>query len=628
MVRCLIGTRGLVALLLVLSTGPTWAQRYTVQEAGLDGGGGTVTAGTLALTSSVGGASPVGTVAAGPYVLYSGLPSPFSGRIAILILHDPAAAGVAERNQAQPLTARILTNEAPLASATLVYRAGRDAEPTTVPLTADGEGLVGTIPAAAVNDGGLTYFFVATDAQGTTIRAPRSGVYSLPVRLPQEGAQKTTPLPGGATQSAYRLLSMPIVLDDPSPEAVLGDDVPSLAQAATYDAAVARLFEPIGTRVAEFPGTGDFELGRAFWLIVRDGIDEIDSGSGTTSVLNEPVRIALDRGWNFVGTPFTVPVPVANLRTTSSTPVILRSYGADGYNTPETPVTAMAPFEGYALFVEAATTLVVDPPVPDAEQRRVEENEARVETSPYQWRLRLRGIGRGGRDVDNIAGVHPQANEGWDEHDWLDPPSIADGLSIAFDAPDGGPADLMLSADTRPASRDGTTWPFTVRTDVAGPVRLSVEGLSEVPARFEAWLLDASTNETWDLRVTAQARIDVLADHGGVRPMRLLVGTKEYVAGALQDVGARPSIHELHPPYPNPSRERVAFQVGLATDDRVTIEVHNVLGQRVAVLKDRAPMPAGLHTVVWNPGTLASGLYIVRMKAGSYRATQKLMRVQ
>jgi hypothetical protein len=288
----------------------------------------------------------------------------------------------------------------------------------------------------------------------------------------------------------------------------------------------------------------------------------------------------------------------------------------------------MAPFEGYALFVEAATTLVVDPPVPDAEQRRVEENEARVETSPYQWRLRLRGIGRGGRDVDNIAGVHPQANEGWDEHDWLDPPSIADGLSIAFDAPDGGPADLMLSADTRPASRDGTTWPFTVRTDVAGPVRLSVEGLSEVPARFEAWLLDASTNETWDLRVTAQARIDVLADHGGVRPMRLLVGTKEYVAGALQDVGARPSIHELHPPYPNPSRERVAFQVGLATDDRVTIEVHNVLGQRVAVLKDRAPMPAGLHTVVWTPGTLASGLYIVRMKAGSYRATQKLMRVQ
>jgi hypothetical protein len=58
------------------------------------------------------------------------------------------------------------------------------------------------------------------------------------------------------------------------------------------------------------------------------------------------------------------------------------------------------------------------------------------------------------------------------------------------------------------------------------------------------------------------------------------------------------------------------------------VEVYNILGQRIATLKDREQMTAGYHTVVWNAPRLASGLYFVRMEAGSYRETQKLMRVR
>jgi hypothetical protein len=292
----------------------------------------------------------------------------------------------------------------------------------------------------------------------------------------------------------------------------------------------------------------------------------------------------------------------------------------------------MTPFEGYAVFVEAATTLVVNPPLPAAEQARaaaVASGKAAVsaDVEPYAWRLRVRGTSPAGRDADNVAAIHAAATDGWDARDWPEPPALASGLTIAFDAPEDGPTDVALSVDARPTPTEGTTWPFTVRSNTAGPVRLSVEGVDQVPAAYEAWMLDVTTKDTWNLRDSPQARLTVLSD-GTERPVRLIVGTAAYVAEVLRDLEALPLKYALEPPYPNPSVGPVALQVGLPEDDRVTLEVYNILGQRIATLKDREPMAAGFHTLVWDAPHLASGMYFVRMEAGSHRKTQKLVRVR
>tara|TARA_B100000809_G_scaffold11159_1_gene10458 strand:+ start:740 stop:859 length:120 start_codon:yes stop_codon:yes gene_type:complete len=36
-------------------------------------------------------------------------------------------------------------------------------------------------------------------------------------------------------------------------------------------------------------------------------------------------------------------------------------------------------------------------------------------------------------------------------------------------------------------------------------------------------------------------------------------------------------------------------------------------------------MDAGYHTFTWNAGSIASGMYLVRVEAGAHIATQKLM---
>ena len=613
-----IGAAALLGLL-----GSPAAAQYALTEQVLDGGGGRVESGGSVLTSSL-APIPVGTVRSGRFVLYSAFPAPLAVQI-----QQEACTAVA--GQSCDVTVRILTDNNAPRTATLYYGSATSVSPTEVSMSRAGNGFVGTIPGSAIGEAGLTYYFEIVNNEGVRVRTPRQGVYSLPVQLLGDGPRRPESLAGGDTQAAYRLLSVPVTPDDPSPEAVLGDDIPTLANGSAYDNSVARLFEPIGTRLAEYPGTGDFGLGRAFWLIVRDEVGTIDAGPGKTWPLSatKPFELPLDQGWNFVGTPFTVPVPVGNLQTSTGDPVTLRAFRDGSYNAANEPVNEMMPFEGYAVYAPAPTILTIQPPLSDAaSSTRADKAAVATSGSKFPWYLRIRGTARTGWDTDNVAAVHADAADEWDAADWPEPPSLGSGLRMSFDAPSGAPAGVALSADVRRPLGSGGIWPLTIETDAAGPVNLTVEGVKQVPAAFEVVLVDLTTKATWDLRRTPTATVDVLSEKGETRSLRLMVGTPAYLRQVLKKLDVVPQVYALNPPYPNPSSGIVAFQLGLPQDDRVSIEVYNILGQRLAVLKNREPMRAGFHTVVWDAPSLASGMYFVRMEAGSYSKTQKLVRIR
>ena len=611
-----------VVIMLVLAVCPAAAQ-YTITEQVLDGGGARVEAGGRALTSSL-APSPAGTVQGGPYVLYSAFPGP----LAVQIQQEPCAAA-AIAGQPCDVTVRILTDSEIPQTATLYYGSATTTAPTAVSMTRSGNSFAATIPGTAIGDDGLTYYFEIINDEGNQVRAPREGVFSLPVQLTGEGPRRPEGLVGGTTQAAYRLLSVPVTPDNPRPEAVLGDDIPTLASPAAYDNTVARLYEPFGTRLAEYPGTGDFALGSVFWLIAREEVATIDAGPGEARALNRPFPVPLQQGWNFVGTPFTIPVPIDNLETTTGDPVVLRAFRDGSYNAATDPVTEMVPFEGYAVYASEPTTLTIRPPLPDGGTAALTTKSASARPAGrFPWSLRVRGTAPTGWDTDNVAAVHVDAADGWDAADWPEPPSLGSGLRIAFEAPAGAPPDVTLSADVRrPLSRGGT-WPLTVETTTAGPVHLTVDGVKTVPSSFDVRLLDLRTKASWDLRRTPTATLDVLSEDGGTRALHLMVGTTAYVQQSLKTLGAVPKTYALNAPYPNPSAGTVAFQLSLPEDDRVTITVYNILGQRLAILKNRESMRAGIHTVVWDAPRLASGMYFVRMEAGSYSKTQKMVRIR
>lgn len=81
----------------------------------------------------------------------------------------------------------------------------------------------------------------------------------------------------------------------------------------------------------------------------------------------------------------------------------------------------------------------------------------------------------------------------------------------------------------------------------------------------------------------------------------------------------------LDVPAPNPLRSGDAAQItfSLPTDAAVRLDVLNALGRRVATILDGA-QAAGRHQVTWPPGTLASGVYLVRLTAGMQTAFRRL----
>jgi flagellar hook assembly protein FlgD len=81
--------------------------------------------------------------------------------------------------------------------------------------------------------------------------------------------------------------------------------------------------------------------------------------------------------------------------------------------------------------------------------------------------------------------------------------------------------------------------------------------------------------------------------------------------------------------YPNPFNTSTVVEFTVPERCRVSLEVFNVLGQRVAVLIDDE-LSAGRHIISWNGRDrkgrpLASGLYFYRLGTRSYTRTRQMI---
>ena len=81
--------------------------------------------------------------------------------------------------------------------------------------------------------------------------------------------------------------------------------------------------------------------------------------------------------------------------------------------------------------------------------------------------------------------------------------------------------------------------------------------------------------------------------------------------------------------YPNPFNPTTTISYALPEQARVTVDVFNILGQKVRRLVD-SDQPAGEHSVVWD-GTdgrgeeVSTGFYFYRVKAGDHTEKKKML---
>ncbi len=104
-------------------------------------------------------------------------------------------------------------------------------------------------------------------------------------------------------------------------------------------------------------------------------------------------------------------------------------------------------------------------------------------------------------------------------------------------------------------------------------------------------------------------------------------GAFSYHGSTEVEIGLAPQVFALLQNYPNPFNPSTVISYQLPVNSQVTLKVYDVLGKEVATLVN-GRQEAGSYTVPFSAtggSTLASGVYIYRLNAGSFISTKKLV---
>jgi len=97
-----------------------------------------------------------------------------------------------------------------------------------------------------------------------------------------------------------------------------------------------------------------------------------------------------------------------------------------------------------------------------------------------------------------------------------------------------------------------------------------------------------------------------------------------------EELGAdKPMKISLDQNYPNPFNPTTKINFTLPSASKVTLEVFNVLGQKVATLINNKALNSGAHSHAFDASNLSSGLYIYRLNVGSsFTSSKKMMLIK
>lgn len=100
-------------------------------------------------------------------------------------------------------------------------------------------------------------------------------------------------------------------------------------------------------------------------------------------------------------------------------------------------------------------------------------------------------------------------------------------------------------------------------------------------------------------------------------------GSFEYTNEIEVDIDA-PAVFALEQNFPNPFNPTTSIKYSIPADQRVKLNVYNLLGENVMTLVN-GTQKAGQHEVRFDASNLASGIYFYKLEAGSHSSIKKMM---
>ena len=526
---------------------------------------------------------------------------------------NPGTISATKGNQAK--IAVTIQSDLPLTYARLFYHKGGDVQYDSTEMNStDGATYSATIPASALTERGVAYYFKISDGQHT-VRYPQTGAINLSVSVQNlESSIVNT--------GQYQMISIPMRLADPSPLSVLGDNL------GEYNANNWRLFRWINGEYVELSdknsNVGSFEPGIAFWLATKTA-NSFNTGAGTSTPVADSFVVELQEGWNQIATPYAFAVSWASVKKEGNVASDLWAFDVDGQQ--YKAATVLEPWSGYFVKALGANARLVFYPVAD---NGSQVNAATPEAG--EWRIRIEAVAGKTADKDNFAGVSETAQPEYDPLDWFDPPPVGDYVNVFFDHPDWK-IKGRFSRDIRPKNTRGETWTFTVETNKPNaPVQLNFSVLGQLRSDVQIWIWDETLNIPVNIQEQPTYRFD-FRDGERQRTFQLIAGTAEFVQEEMGHLNALPREITLYPNFPNPFNPETAIKFALPAEETVWLTIYNVAGQTVRTLIDGQKFSPGYHAVLWRGQNdrgmpVPSGIYFGVLRTSNAVHTIKMMLVR
>lgn len=155
-----------------------------------------------------------------------------------------------------------------------------------------------------------------------------------------------------------------------------------------------------------------------------------------------------------------------------------------------------------------------------------------------------------------------------------------------------------------------------------------------VNPNFDVMLVEASTGNTFYTTAALSGgpvyywRVKAVGIGGESDWSEVRKFTRAALVSIGDDETGIPTEYALEQNYPNPFNPSTTISFRLPETADVTLEVFNLHGQLVGTIMQNATKNAGYHTVSFDASKLSSGVYIYRIVAGSFTASQKMVLVK
>lgn len=493
------------------------------------------------------------------------------------------------------ITASVTDNLSGVAGVKFFHRAvSSTGSFTQEPATKDGDNYSVTLSAAWADETGIECYFTATDLAGNSSQ-PTAKLYVYTAAP----ANQTIPglLSGGQLED-YSIFSIPYALTDNRIDEVFKN-------LGEYDKTKWRIVRYQGGRnVDKKEGLTKIERGQGFWFNAVDKIDVL-IGAGTSVKAEEGPNftMALEKGWNQIGAPFTfdlkwADVLAANAANASKLSQQVLTYNAANVSLDPSP--NLKAWSGGFVLADEAMSLTIPVSLKSSAGRLAAQVIENSDPDQPQWMLTW--ILRQGKVVNALGGfgMHPDALVGKDLFDIAMPPKFGSQAALSTFH-----HDYFIHQFARDvvATTDSYNWTFELDSNIpTTQATIQWDRASLVGAKAEMILYDPATSNLVNMKTTDRYDIDPTVS----RTFKVFFGRR---ASTLA-----PDVQEFSVAWPNPANEVVNIPFLVKEPSHVRIEVIDLMGRVVAVPVD-AVYEAGYHVGIWNltEHPVSPGTYVYRM---------------